>query len=100
MDAWGGLHPFGINGPSPVSKVTQSAYWPNWNIARDLVLVPGNGNRSGYVLDGYGGLHPLHPPAHTRTKPAAHPAPYPGGPGIPPRASFVPRSGPRRHTPL
>ncbi len=68
MDAWGGLHPFGINGPSPVSKVTQSAYWPNWNIARDVVLVSGNGNRSGYVLDGWGGLHPF---SDTSTMPAA-----------------------------
>jgi len=63
MDGWGGLHPFGINGPVPaaVTNVAATGYWPGWSIARDLVLVPGNGNHSGYVLDGYGGLHPFHP---------------------------------------
>ena len=61
LDGWGGLHPFGINGPAPVlpSKMAESAYWPGWDIARDVVLIPGNGGHSGYVLDGWGGVHPF-----------------------------------------
>ena len=47
-----------------------SAYWANWNIARDIVLVPGNGNHSGYVLDGYGGTHPFHPTGDGSAQPA------------------------------
>jgi len=63
MDGYGGLHPFGINGPAPAVTATLigGGYWPGWAIARDVVLLPGNGSHSGYVLDGYGGLHPFHP---------------------------------------
>ena len=73
MDAWGGLHPFGINGPSPVSpaKIAATGYWSGWDIARDIVLAPGNGNHSGYVLDGWGGLHPFHPTTDGSAMPAA-----------------------------
>ena len=62
LDAWGGIHPFGINGPPPVAAtaIKQTGYWPNWNIARDIVLVPGDGGHSGYTLDGWGGTHPFH----------------------------------------
>jgi hypothetical protein len=62
LDNYGGVHPFGINGPSPVApaSVATSGYWPGWNIIRDVVLVPGDGGHSGYVLDGYGGMHPFH----------------------------------------
>lgn len=62
LDAWGGIHPFGINGPAPVAAtaIKQTGYWPNWNIARDVVLVPGDGGHSGYTLDGWGGTHPFH----------------------------------------
>jgi hypothetical protein len=71
LDAYGGLHPFGINGPSPVpaSKMATSGYWAGWDIARDVTLAPGNGNHSGYVLDGYGGLHPFHPTSDGSTMP-------------------------------
>jgi spore germination protein YaaH len=73
MDGWGGLHPFGINAAPPISaaKLATTGYWPGWSIARDIVLAPGNGNHSGYVLDGWGGLHPFHPTTDTSTMPAA-----------------------------
>ena len=73
MDGWGGLHPFGINGAPPVSgvKIASTAYWPGWNIARDLVLVPGDGGHSGYILDGWGGVHPFHVTTDGSTMPAA-----------------------------
>jgi hypothetical protein len=72
LDGWGGLHPFGINGPAPASVATLAggSYWQGWDIARDLVLMPGNGNHSGYVLDGYGGAHPFHPTADGSVMPA------------------------------
>jgi PKD domain len=72
LDGWGGLHPFGINGPAPAvtSSLSGVPYWPGWDIARDLQLTPGNGNRSGYVLDGYGGVHPFHPTGDGSVLPA------------------------------
>jgi hypothetical protein len=73
LDGWGGLHAFGINGPPPATttNVITTGYWPYWDIARDLVLEPGNGGHSGYVLDGWGGVHPFHPSGDASTMPAA-----------------------------
>ena len=49
----GTLTPFG-----GAPAATQTGHqWPNWDIARGLVLLP-NGT-GGYVLDGYGGVHPF-----------------------------------------
>ena len=72
LDGWGGLHPFGINGPVPTTAttITGGSYWPGWDIARDIVLSPGNGNHSGYLLDGYGGTHPFHSTGDGSTMPA------------------------------
>jgi hypothetical protein len=72
LDGWGGIHPFGINGAAPVaaSKIVQTGYWPGWNIARDIVLVPGDGGHSGYTLDGWGGVHPFHVSTDGSTMPA------------------------------
>lgn len=55
LDGYGGLHPFGA-APAPAG----AAYF-GWDIARDVVVMPGSSSRSagGYVLDGYGGLHPF-----------------------------------------
>ena len=71
LDGFGGVHPFGINGPVPAAatSVTITGYWPNWDIAKDIVLSPGNGGESGYVLDGYGGIHPFHPTSDGSTLP-------------------------------
>ncbi|MBK5222927.1 MAG: N-acetylmuramoyl-L-alanine amidase [Acidimicrobiia bacterium] len=50
LDAFGGVHPGGskqpIRGGGP--------YWANWKIARGIML---NDDGSGYVADGYGGVH-------------------------------------------
>src|SRR5258706_791104 len=56
MDAYGGLHSFGVGKVAPKNPTT-TAYWPGWSIARGMVLIPGS--ESGYVLDGYGGVHPF-----------------------------------------
>jgi spore germination protein YaaH len=81
LDAYGGVHPFGINGPPPVSgaALVGSGYWYGWNIARDIVLVPGDGNHAGYVLDGFGGMHPFHPSTDGSTMPALLATTYWGG---------------------
>ena len=73
LDGWGGLHPFGINGPPPVAEtsIALTGYWPGWSIARDVVLIPGNGGHSGYVLDGWGGMHPFHVTTDGSTMPTA-----------------------------
>ncbi len=75
LDGWGNLHPFGINGPVPpaAASVGVSAYWPGWDIAHDLALIPGDGGRSGYVMDGYGGLHPFYSQTDGSTSPPAIP---------------------------
>ena len=56
LDGWGGPHPFGTALPT-----NGAAYWPGWDIARGIVLVPDGigGAIGGYVLDGWGGMHPF-----------------------------------------
>ena len=57
IDGLGGLHPLRIMpGPTP-SAATGGPYWPSWDIARGVAILP-NGT-GGYVLDGWGGLHPF-----------------------------------------
>ncbi|TME24997.1 MAG: hypothetical protein E6I68_03410, partial [Chloroflexi bacterium] len=52
LDGFGGLHADGGSlAPS------WSGYWPNWKIARAGALLPDSSG--GYVMDGYGGLHPF-----------------------------------------
>lgn len=50
LDAFGGVHAVG-----GAPAVQTAAYWPGWDIARDLAVAAGQ--RGGYVLDGYGALH-------------------------------------------
>lgn len=51
LDSFGGVHPFG----SALAE-NPNAFWPGWNIARDVATLPSDPN-SGYVLDGWGGVH-------------------------------------------
>lgn len=61
MDGFGGLHSFAppLEGQPPAFQGT--AYWPNWDIARGIWLLPSStlAQPKGYLLDGYGGIHPL-----------------------------------------
>ena len=100
LDAWGGVHPFGINAPSPVpaSKMVQSGYWAGWDIARDVVLIAGDGNHAGYVLDGWGGLHPFHPSSDGSTMPPAITTAYWGGQDIARCAILLPGSATAGYT--
>ena len=53
LDLHGGVHALGTAPP-----VTITASWPKSDMARGLVLRPDC--QSGYVLDGWGGLHPFY----------------------------------------
>ncbi len=53
LDDFGRLVPFGGAPPVPADQI---ATWANFNIARRVVLYDDN---SGYVLDGWGGIHPF-----------------------------------------
>jgi hypothetical protein len=59
LDAFGGLHPSAVPGISRAGPASTSGgpYWPGWDIARGIAVLPGNAG--GYVLDGWGGLHPF-----------------------------------------
>jgi hypothetical protein len=59
LDGFGGVHPFTVGSNPMPATATVTAYWPGWDIARSVVLLPGSSatSYSGYVLDGFGGLH-------------------------------------------
>jgi len=61
MDGYGGLHSFAPPGQAQPPALQGSVYWQGWDIARGIWLVPSStlAQTSGYVLDGYGGLHPF-----------------------------------------
>lgn len=52
LDDFGGVYAVGDAPP-----LSNSSYWPGWDIARGLALNPDGAG--GYVLDGWGGLHPF-----------------------------------------
>jgi len=58
LDGFGGLHAWAdsgaVLGDVPCSG---SGYWPGWDIATKIAVVPGTDQ--GYVMDGFGGLHPF-----------------------------------------
>jgi hypothetical protein len=61
LDGFGGLHPFAVgNHPVPITPAN-APYFPGLDIARDVVLLPDSTaqNPKGYVLDGWGALHPF-----------------------------------------
>jgi len=74
LDAWGGLHPFGINGKAGPSRPKDGPYWRGWDIARDVALVPTDPRNpdsppaGGYVLDSLG-VHAKVPVVERRAGP-------------------------------
>ncbi|HVH63909.1 MAG TPA: hypothetical protein VNA65_09930, partial [Candidatus Dormibacteraeota bacterium] len=61
LDAFGGFHPFWTAGAAAPATVTTYGYWYGRDIARGMWL-PSTATPStatGYVLDGYGGIHPF-----------------------------------------
>jgi uncharacterized protein YvpB len=58
LDANGGIHAFGA-----ATAVASPVSWPDWDIARAIVVTSRGADglldgRQGYVLDGFGGVHP------------------------------------------
>jgi hypothetical protein len=72
LDGYGNIHPFAPTGTALPPVLAASAYWGGWDIARSVWLLPGSTLTApgGYVLDGYGGLHPF------GNAPAAPAGPY------------------------
>lgn len=52
LEGFGGLHAYG-----GAPGVRLSTYWPNWDIARRVVML--SDGTGGYVMDGWGALHPF-----------------------------------------
>lgn len=84
--------------PPAATKLAATGYWGGWNIARDVALVPGNGNYSGYVMDGYGGVHPFHPTGDGSVMPPAITTAYWGGWDIARSLWFLPGSATAGYT--
>ena len=62
LDGWGGID------PDDSVSISATAYWPGWSIARAARAKPGASSpQAGFVLDGYGGLHPFGTPAPAET---------------------------------
>jgi hypothetical protein len=64
LDGFGGLHPWAeVPAVTAVEiggvgvSCTGTGYWPNWDIATKITVIPGTDE--GYVMDGFGGLHPF-----------------------------------------
>ncbi len=55
LDAFGGLHPFSVNGKPMPPATSIDSYWPNWYIAKRVVIF--SDGTGGYVLDAFGGVH-------------------------------------------
>jgi uncharacterized protein YvpB len=53
LDGWGVLHEFG----GLQLNSTGLAYWPGWDIARGVAVMPDG--QGGWTLDGWGGIHPF-----------------------------------------
>jgi len=71
LDAYGGIHPWSVTGQALPTPMAQYAYFPGLRIARDMFLFPSStaAAGTGYVLDGYGGMHPFW--SATATPPSA-----------------------------
>ncbi len=55
VDGFGGLHNVRIGNGSVPGQIKGSDYWPGWDIARGVAIMPDNS--SGLTVDGFGGLH-------------------------------------------
>lgn len=55
IDGFGGIHNVRIGNGSVPGQVRGVEYWPGWDIARGLDIMPDNSG--GLTVDGFGGLH-------------------------------------------
>jgi len=73
VDGYGGLHRFRVGAGPVLAAPRGGPYWPGWDIARGVALLPDH--TGGYVLDGFGGLHPF-AIGNAPMPPTAHGGPY------------------------
>ncbi len=73
LDGFGGLHRFRIGAGPALGAISGAPYWPGWDIARGVALVPGD--QGGLMLDGIGGLHGFRL-GSSGSPPAARGGPY------------------------
>jgi hypothetical protein len=61
MDGYGGTHSFAPPGQPQPAAFQGGPSWPGWDIARAVWLLPTStlSQPAGYLVDGYGGVHPL-----------------------------------------
>ena len=77
LDGFGGIHPFTTPGHAMPPALNHTPYWPGWDIARGISVLPdGTG---GYVVDAYGGAHPFGIGTHAPPPGPGPNAPYAAG---------------------
>ncbi|MFI5282733.1 MAG: PQQ-binding-like beta-propeller repeat protein [Candidatus Dormibacterales bacterium] len=61
LDLYGGFHPFWSGGAAAPAAIANYPYWSGRDLARGLWFLPSATPAAvtGYVLDAYGGIHPL-----------------------------------------
>jgi hypothetical protein len=76
LDAYGGLHPFGVGSGSAPGVARGGAYWPGRDLARAVAVE--HSGAGGLELDAYGGLHPFAAGAGAAPGPPSGAAYWPG----------------------
>ncbi len=89
IDALGGIHRLSVNGVLPPNVSGAPVLPPG--LTRGIAVLPSG--TGGYVLDGFGGLHPFSLGAGNPTPPGAGGAPYWPGWDIARNLAFSPRGG-------
>ena len=71
LDLFGGMHPFWAAGTAAPAAIATYPYWSGRDLARALWVLPGStpAANTGYVLDAYGGIHPLASSGQTSPNP-------------------------------
>jgi len=73
LDGFGGLHGWSAGCLGAPSAITGNPYWPGWDIARGVAVLPGS---RGLVVDAYGGSRGFTFDDGGGTTPVAHGTPY------------------------
>ena len=73
LDAYGGLHGWSAGCLGSPTAIAGNPYWPGWDIARGVAVLPGS---RGLVVDAYGGTRGFTFDDGAGTAPTAHGTPY------------------------
>ncbi len=71
LDAYGGVHGWSARCHGGAVAVSGNPYWPGWDIARGVAVLPGGG---AIEVDAFGGAHPL--TVGDGARPKVHGTPY------------------------